>query len=363
MEAGYALKGPPPLLEWFVLFLIPPAARETVAGDLCELYRYPSQYVASGVRTVPFVVASQIRRNLNIPALFIQGLIIFACCGGLLISGGDHAALGRAAALALAILLALLVFDAYQGDKPPSAKWAILETIAVSASVLTYSLVVVSALRASHQLASDQFSFSLFMWFILPFGMPGLCGLRAAMVIARERRERALAGEVSPRELMLQYARFERHARRRNRTDIGLLLITTAALACFQLHFALPFGSFASGIEVIYLVAAAYLSLHGAAQTLPDKADFLSLRNVYQYELGRQHQLRSFIMWLWPAPVLFAFYASALGSGKVEPMPVMYATITTVFLCFLVTATNRERNGQVQELTDLLCRMRERRTP
>lgn len=364
MEADGALKGPPLLLERLVLFSIPPAARETVAGDLCELYRSPSQYVSSAVRTVPFVLASQIRRNLNLPALLMQGLIIFACCKVLFAWGSSTADLTRAVSLTLAVLSALLVFDAYQTDGPPSANWAILVAIAVSASVMTYSFVTVSALRASHQLGLHQFGFTLFQWLILPFGMPALCGLRAIMVVAREKRERSLVEEMSPHELALQYGRFERRAQRRNRTDIGLLLITAAALAGLQFRFALPFDAVAAGIVIIYLVTAAYLSLHGRAQALPDKADFLSLRNAYQYELGRQHQLRSFIVWLWPAPILFAFYASAFGSsGRVQGMVMVYATIAAVFLCFLVTAANRERNGQVQELTGLLYRMREQRTP
>src|ERR1700761_5362703 len=59
METEPALKTPPPLLERLVLFFIPPAARETVAGDLCELYRSPLDYAASAARTVPFVLASQ----------------------------------------------------------------------------------------------------------------------------------------------------------------------------------------------------------------------------------------------------------------------------------------------------------------
>jgi hypothetical protein len=167
---------------------------------------------------------------------------------------------------------------------------------------------------------------------------------------------------MSPHALMQDYARFQHRTRRRNWTDIGLLLVVAAALAGFQLHFALPFGAFASGIVIVTLVAAAYLALHGAPQALPPNADFLSLRTIYRQELARQHQLRSFILWLWPAPALFALYASAPGAGTVQSMPMVYATIASAFLCFLVAAANRERDGHVQELTGLLGRMRERRT-
>ena len=362
METGDALNNPPPLLERLVLCLIPPAARETVAGDLCELYRSPSHYAASAIAILPFVIASQIRRTLNLPVLLVQGAIVFICCEGILNSGRDPAALWHAAALTLTFLAMLLIFAAYRSEGPPSAKRAILEAIAVSAGMMTYALIVISSLRAAHLISTNQIGFTLFSWLILPFGMPVLSGLRAAMIVARERRERSLISEMSPQELVLEYARFERHARRRNRTDIGLLLIAAAALAGFQFHFALPFGALASGIVIVTLVAAAYLALHGAAQALPPNADFLSLRTIYRQELARQHQLRSFILWLWPAPALFALYASAPGAGTVQSMPMVYATIASVFLCFLVAAANRERDGHVQELTGLLGRMRERRT-
>jgi len=227
---------------------------------------------------------------------------------------------------------------------------------------MTYAFIVISGLRADHHLDSHQIGFVIFTWLVLPFGMPVLSGLRAAMIAARDKRERSLEGEMSPRELVLQYARFESRTRYRNRTDIGLLLVAAAALAGLQLRFAMPFGAFASGIEIVYLVAAAYLLLHGGVQKLSPDADFVSLRNIYRQELACQHQLRSFILWLWPAPVLFAFYASAPGAGTVSSMPMVYATIAAVFLCFLVASANRERNGHVRELTGLLCRMRERRT-
>jgi hypothetical protein len=362
MEADDALKSPPPLLERLVLSLIPPAARETVAGDLCELYRSPSHYVASAAAVLPFVVASQIRRNLNLPVLFVQGAIVFLCCEGILNSGRDPATLSHAAALTAAFLSIFLIVGAYRSDGPPAAKRAILEAIAVSASVMTYAFLVISGLRASHHLVTHQIGYTLFSWLILPFGMPVLSGLRAAMIVAREKREHNLAGEMSPRELVLQYAHFESRSGRRNRTDIGFLLAAAAALAGFQLHFAPPFGAFASGIVIVYLVAAAYLSLHGAPRKLPPNADFLSLRTTYRQELARQHQLRSFILWLWPAPVLFIFYGSTPGAFMLASMPMVYATIAAVFLSFLVAAANRERDGHVQELTGLLCRMRERRT-
>jgi len=75
MEAA-RLSEPPDWLERIVLVAIPPAAREGVAGDLWETYCSPRQYAAEALRTVPFVIASQVRRNLNLPAILLQAALI-----------------------------------------------------------------------------------------------------------------------------------------------------------------------------------------------------------------------------------------------------------------------------------------------
>ena len=57
---------PPKLIEKIVAALIPPSCREHVLGDLHERYTSAAQYIRDAVRTVPFVVASQIRRSFSI---------------------------------------------------------------------------------------------------------------------------------------------------------------------------------------------------------------------------------------------------------------------------------------------------------
>ena len=103
MEAA-RLSEPPDWLERIVLLAIPPAAREAVAGDLWETYRGPRQYAAEALRTVPFVVASQIRCNLNLPAILLQGALIFIFLGG---------------PVALILLPVLLLRSAYQQTSRP----------------------------------------------------------------------------------------------------------------------------------------------------------------------------------------------------------------------------------------------------
>ena len=72
---GAALNTPPEMLDRVVRLLIPPAAREAVVGDLWETYRSPSQYAGEALRTVPYVVFSQMRRYFNLPVLLLQAIL------------------------------------------------------------------------------------------------------------------------------------------------------------------------------------------------------------------------------------------------------------------------------------------------
>ena len=78
-----ALAAPPFFLEWAVERLLPVPARESVIGDLREVYRGPWQYLREVVRTVPRVAASHAWRNANLPALGLNGALIWLCLAGL----------------------------------------------------------------------------------------------------------------------------------------------------------------------------------------------------------------------------------------------------------------------------------------
>jgi hypothetical protein len=54
---------PPELAENLAGWLLPPACREEVLGDLCESYENALQYALGAATVVPRVIVSQIRRN------------------------------------------------------------------------------------------------------------------------------------------------------------------------------------------------------------------------------------------------------------------------------------------------------------
>ncbi|MBN9544822.1 MAG: hypothetical protein J0I19_05065 [Alphaproteobacteria bacterium] len=354
---------PPERLEWLVQVLIPPAAREAVAGDLRELYRSPSQYIAMAARTIPFVLIGHIRRNANPPVLAIQGFFIFCCLMATSLVPAGPGGWTLAVLVSAFVLAATLLADAYQEQNPPSPKRAIIETIIVTALVVMFVLRELFALRAAHRLPDGQFG--LFMWAIVPFTMPVLSGLRAMMVLARERREQSLFDAMEPCELKAQYRRFQAQTRLRNCLQSLLLLGASAGFAYVCATHVIPAPALAWSLVSIYAVVGAYLLIHGAAVRLPDGADFLSLRSAFQSELSRQHEIRRLILWLWPTPLLFAIFAAVTTRPRndIELVLMLYALPAAVLLCFFVAILNRERNGQIQEKIGILARMRQRHGP
>ena len=53
--------GPPKIIEKLVAWLIPPASREEVLGDLRERNETPVRYFFEAVYTIPFVIYSRSR--------------------------------------------------------------------------------------------------------------------------------------------------------------------------------------------------------------------------------------------------------------------------------------------------------------
>lgn len=70
--------GPPKVIETAIGWLIPPACREEVLGDLRELYRSPAQYLFEAACTIPCVVVSRIRRTTAATLLLMEWMSIYA---------------------------------------------------------------------------------------------------------------------------------------------------------------------------------------------------------------------------------------------------------------------------------------------
>jgi hypothetical protein len=336
-------------MEGVVEFLIPPASREAVAGDLRELYSSPRQYGMAALRTLPFIIASQARRNANLPLLALQGVFLFAC----LISLGLPPA--KADFFTLLAILALLLRDAYQPVKCPATGIAILQAQAVS----LLSTFYIYWRAGGHQIQHPQL-FVLFISAVLPFSMPVMGMLRASLILHRERQWRLPDGDMALEEIARDYRRFAQRMRRANRIEIAALFLAMAIGAGFILYIHPLHAAAGWALLSLFASAAAWLLVRGTAPALPRGADFAALRTLYKHELARQNQIRRFMWWLWLTPGL-ALFVAMMSAG--QPLLTVLGTVWIALAGFCIATFNRERSGFVSEQIGALALMCERRTP
>jgi len=129
---------PPALIEAAVRLLVPPAAREHVLGDLSERYVSPPQYLADAVRTIPFVLKSQIRRT--------SYFSMWPLVGGMLMVGftigtpswGPHSLIPS-----VATLVGFMFRDAYRvQDLQRPWRQGLVDLLIVAATVLATESIV-----------------------------------------------------------------------------------------------------------------------------------------------------------------------------------------------------------------------------
>lgn len=163
-------QSPPKAIESVVALLIPPARRDEVLGDLQERCRSTPQYLADALRTVPHVIASQIRRTTD-PRLVIAEA--FALYFGFILGGldwltdftKDAIPCATPAAVALAVVL---VSEAYLAPgSRTEARLALQSALAVAIACGAQALVRVhypALALSNHSLLSGGLLATLLAW-------------------------------------------------------------------------------------------------------------------------------------------------------------------------------------------------------
>lgn len=336
---GAALNTPPEKLDRIVRILIPPAAREAVAGDLWETYQGPAQYAREAFRTVPFVVFSQMRRHFNLPALILQAMVLYACLG----------------AWAAGLLLPLLmVAEAYQPASRPTPRRAMREAILVAFALVMFLQVVRNSYHGLSPLTVNSVWLGIGLFFIGPCLVPLLCLLRTSLIVRSDKRPTLANRDWTAEDLSRNRAQFLAGLR-------GAQLLEAALLGAMALvSWRLPgLGAPGQMLALFYAAAALFLLLNAPAAG--QAGDFLTVRAGYQRDLMRHQQMRRFLWWLWCAPAVLVLHANAVqtaGSGHLADG--VLRAIAALMLCFFVSALNREGAGWTQEQIGLLNRMRDR---
>jgi hypothetical protein len=310
--------------------LIPPPVRESVLGDLHERAVCDDDYVYEILRIAPYVVASQMWRNLNLPLLLLQG-------GLALYLLGDFGAL---------LLPLFLLNDAYQPATRSHHRTALREAVLISfSSPLLYFVVpwVTGKAPVGPTYAPG------FVLMVGPLSLL-LCSLRTSLILMNDHLARSAAVSSSKRQSAQTTNRKRpHHAQHHDRWEAVLLALTGLGLAVLH-HGDVPILM----LTTLYFAAAVHILTHQIfVPPSPQPGDPITLQGQYCRALMQRHQLRRFLSCLWLIPLLLMLKKAA-QHGALETIE---ATVATVLLCSLAAAVNRESGGRVGEETDRVTRL------
>ena len=125
---------PPKRIEKLLWFLLPPACREQVLGDLQEKCKSPREYTREGLAVVAPVIVSRIRRTTDYQLLLIEAFAIYGSFVAAAVYLGEkaflyqHAGFARLALPTLVAVLAMLIGNAYFGPVTESVLNPILQS-------------------------------------------------------------------------------------------------------------------------------------------------------------------------------------------------------------------------------------------
>jgi len=328
--------GPPPaLLEWAVERLLPTPARESVMGDLREVYRGPWQYLCEAARTVPRIAAGHAWRNANLPALGLNGALIWLCLAGLHEKGEGLSAVTIAFAT-LAGIAALALIQMYGDAQRPTGARAIKGAIWTVALVM---LLCVWNFGLKYQRSGGaDYLLEFGMLQSLPFVLPVLGLLRTGLLLQSDLQAERLADDAPP-TLEDEHRAFLAAVRRVNGIESAALI----AGACLLPALTGP----GLWLPAIFLVTAAYL----LTQNIVQPGQGAGLHSRYRRQLQTRRQLRHFLSWLWAAPFLMAACRLLVWPGYEEGRAILVAlgSSAIVSICFLARAADSECAGLLRE--------------
>jgi hypothetical protein len=277
---------PPVLIDTIVRLSIPVPCREHVIGDLWERYRSPDTFLIDAIRTVPFIVASQIRRTSTFGALLMHAFLLgvgFAVGAGNLVSP---------IVPVTAALLGFAMRDAYKSTISLSPR-QILRDLFVVAGFVAVSQIVVALvspglLSSVRALIGGAVSFG--MIFFLRLQNPGLGSQQPRLALVQV--------PASLEALLLEVRVHERLGLRAARIEIAAGVVL-AAFFLFPM-----FNSTNWVLRVGWALASAY-GLYVAAvvaryrpRPMPDGLGFTGSLAFYRAALERQHRIIR-TLWLW----------------------------------------------------------------
>ncbi|MGA9885697.1 MAG: hypothetical protein WBQ34_18420 [Candidatus Acidiferrales bacterium] len=333
--------GPSRAIESIVAHLVPPARREEVLGDLHERYEGPAQYLLDVLRTVPHVVASQIRRTTDPRLVIFEAFALYIAFLAAPAQPGGGSLIFKPETLLQALipvviaLVVLRLIDAYS-----TAPRSLLMTLAQSALAVAISYGADELVRFEYPglalpraaLLSGGVLALFVLWFLRSFVL-------GTGTVARPATLSAAGGRaVGQQEIQRGIERRLAALQGRNFVEGGSYLI---GALCFGL-------CFFTGVSALIRVGAGLIvasMVFMAVQILlfrkrPIRADMKvsDPAMAYRAELARQRDFHRGA-WLWSrlSSVVPGYILFCIGSAIASPpfARVMIATCALFFLAVL----------------------------
>jgi hypothetical protein len=340
---------PPEIVSLIVRLLVPPASREHVLGDLNERYESPGRYVIDALKTVPFVVASRVRRTVN-PGLsaFLALYLWFGVFWG---PAQKHWFI--AAVPALISVAVLVLRDAYRTLAPHPYRAAAGDVIAAAAAVLT-TQAMCAFFAPDWTLTSGAlrvgFPLGFFLLFFVRLQSP--TGVHQPIAFAPAMTMQELSSEIDV---------YERIVRRAIRIELGAAVVVIACFAA-ALIFAPPTASMFSTLGLVLALSGAVfvgVFLFRNARLRPIiRSGFAATVALYRQELERRLRLSRTYLWWYVLPLSIGPAVLLIGPQLVRPAAFTRIAVTVVllivFACALVFAQKpviRKIRQRIQQLS------------
>lgn len=312
---------PPEMIAKFVRALVPPACREHVLGDLQERYVSPRGYLADALRTIPFIIASRLRRTSHpLGLLFIAGFLWFA------VFWGNQQASAFAALIPTVITLAALALrDVYRGVTPKWPRAAALDVGIAAAAVLSCQAILAIA-APSLLLTRDTLMIGFPLGFLLLFGVrlqsPG--GFQ---------RPPANTSSISMQELRMEIAVYESTIRRAIRVEMVACAFVAVVFCGFLFSPAAPVARIGAGVTA---ASAAFiywfLHRHGRVDPVSSDLGFAETVAAYRTDLERRQRLSKSYVWWYVTPLMTGMALMIVGPQLQRPGALRGALLTALVL-------------------------------
>ncbi|HEY6927860.1 MAG TPA: hypothetical protein VI653_30570 [Steroidobacteraceae bacterium] len=308
---------PPALIENMVRLLVPPASREHVMGDLSERYRSSWRYLLDAFNSLPLIIASQVRRTLNIGRLGVVAVTLF-----FLLSANRGVTWVVAALPTLLATAALILRDAYRTPSatpfmPTERRLAAVDVAVAAACIFLWQAL--ACLFAPQWLLPPQ---------ALSVGIPVFCVLLFFIRLQAPHTTfwpPAIARTMSINELMAEVRGLEALGRRAIRIEIGAAFVLVTI--CVVSLFAMPPTLLGQAFNVVTASGALFVAwfLHRHARTTPVPAGrgFAQSVALYRRNLELQLQRARSVLWWYLVPLSCgpAVLMFGIASRQAYPWP------------------------------------------